>query len=229
MPFINWHALELNSLKVLRSKGYFPCSWFDHNATLKWARDHCERSGLADKEFNLGEVVQVPKFLKPEGGGPMYFFARGESRNEWHPFHMISNLRDEDLQLVIPGPERRAAAVVRVQCVTTQDYDHNRHHAQAKGHAAWHLDSSRCMKTWAFVITRNDPAGTQCWLQPSRGQDKMQYGEFDDASITPTFVPPKAGPGKADLKGHFEHFKLARSQQTLRFENKKNQQTAFAA
>ena len=59
--FNDWLELKHNAFEVLRSDVHVPCSWRDHNAALKWTRDRCEQSGLVDKEFNLGEVVQVPK------------------------------------------------------------------------------------------------------------------------------------------------------------------------
>ena len=85
------------------------------------------------------------------------------------------------------------------------------------------------MNKWEFVITRNDPAGTQCWLQPSWGDNKVLYGEFVGVSISPALVPPKAGPGMSDCKSHFKPYKLASGQKTLRFKKKQNQQTAVAA
>ena len=85
------------------------------------------------------------------------------------------------------------------------------------------------MNKWEFVITRNDPTGRQCWLQPHWGNNRVEYGEFGGASITPAFVPPKAGPGMSDFKGHFKQYKVARNQKTLLSDKKKYQQTAVAA
>ena len=47
---------------------------------------------------------QIPPTFKPEGGGPNYDFDTDGQWNSWNCTWMLSNLRDEDIQLVVEGP-----------------------------------------------------------------------------------------------------------------------------
>ena len=175
--------------------------------------------------FDFCEVFKVPLLEKPEGGGQKYWFAFGDMRNHWHPSYIIGNLRDEDMRLVIQGPQSRATnVVVGVECAMTDDYDHQRHSAQKLSKMIWHTDG-RSMNKWRFIITRNDD--TKCWLEPAWSDNKVRYGEFVTEGQSP-LAPPQTGPGGSDFRGQYKQYKQARTDKVLQFAKFKNVPAATA-
>ena len=207
-----------------------PCHFSDHNVALKYARDWEEHIQQGCKEYSLDLAEKIPLMFKPQGGGPNYEFRRDGQHFPWHFSLMLSNLRDEDIRLVVNGPEGTGGGIVKCSCEITQPYDHKREHAELRGSASWKPQSNE-HSIWDFVLVRSD--NSSCWLHPNWANNSVEYGEIAIQNMQ-VIQPPSTGRGGAGPK-FFKYFKCARVDQPMKFDRNKNEvkkrdsQTAVAA
>ena len=198
---------------------------------LKYARDRGELDGQSCKEYSSEMSEQIPPILKPEGGGPNYEFRSDGQLNPWHYTWMLSNLRDDDMRLVVDGPDGRGGGIVKCSCESTGHYDHKREHAEQRGSASWKPQSDE-HSIWDFVLVRAD--NSSCWLHPNWGDNNVAYGEITAVQQT-VIQPPSSGRGDSGLK-FYKYYKEVRVDRQLKFNKNKNEvkwkrdaQTAVAA
>ena len=104
------------TLDALMAQRQVPNHFSDHNAVLKYVRDHQEHEGQGTKELSLEwdhqGIEMIPVVLKPPGGGPDYSYSDTESF-QWCAKWMLCNLNDKDLAQVVSGPQGRGRGIVK--------------------------------------------------------------------------------------------------------------------
>ena len=214
-------CLTLDALLSLSNAGSLPCHFSDHSAALKHARDSGELVGAFGKEYSFWHTSErIPTILKPEGGGPSYFFSTTHSV-EWNVSLLLANLRDDHLRLVVNGPEDNSGGIVKCSCsAMEQNYDHKREHAERRKKASWKPQSTEHL-IWDFIFERADK--TSCWLHPNWGDNNVAYGENPVAGTAVAAIqPPSTGRGGSGWK-FFKFYKDARVTAVLKLDRDKNQ------
>ena len=219
------------TLDALMAQRQVPNHFSDHNAVLKYVRDHQEHEGQGTKELSLEWDHQgieiIPVVLKPPGGGPDYSYSDTESV-QWCAKWMLCNLNDKDLAQVVSGPQGRGRGIVKAVLSKVDNassdgghYDHKREHAERHGKATWKYLSKpeSDHDIWDFVITRDD--FTSFWLHPNWSSNVVDYGEVRAAVVK--LQPPPSGRGGSGRGQVYKHFKEARKDCQLKFDKAKNE------
>jgi hypothetical protein len=210
-PNTEWDVPYFSSFP--RASRRVTARWF-HNDVLKSTRDRAE--GMFpnrheyhsivlpnDKPFMYGEVThfRAPQneknytvdfdILTPYNWREMLSAIDNRQENRGRAgFH-----RQTDLERVVNGPLGQASSITEMRI----EYDRNSydHHRQVR-HLTEHM-----MKTWNFVVKRND--GTFCRLHPDFKKNIIYYAE--GRGLPTQTQPPAKGKGKSDGSGTYTKFK----------------------
>ena len=126
----------------------------DHAGALKVFQAWKEREGENTYDLHWSDYEDIPTIIRWRKGGQDYDFHPTE-RIVWHWSDMLANLRDDDLQAFVQGPQwrhvqRQNPGIVSCVCTSEGDnYDHRRDRAQRDGVASWKSQTDQ-NKLWEF-------------------------------------------------------------------------------
>ena len=184
------------------------CHWSDHNAALKYSRDHKEYECGGTKEFALEGIEIIPVV---QVCGRDALLVCDTHYICWCVKWMLCNLGDEDLQKVVSGPNDRGRGIVKAVRSKVDNASDAREHARKREPNSDH-------DIWDFVITRDD--GTAFWLHPNWSNNEVYHGEVQHPYIQ--LQPPASGRGGSMRGQVYKHFKNATTTCLLRFDEGKN-------
>ena len=189
--------------------GFSECDRSNYNVALKYFRDIAQNKFEGRNMLLPTSPIAIPQLTRPGKGAQ--FAIDHESTP--HAFvwvemiaHLSKTLRDDqtqtDMALVVgAGIE---------SCVFKKDplmYDHKIYQILSEEKKAEMKANGTVAPTWDFVFRRLD--GSECALHPEYKRNAIAYREVrgpgGEPSRTTAPRPPKAGPGKTDGPGTFQH------------------------
>ena len=190
---------------------HFTGKYPQHNAALKFfveqLEDPADPQNSTGRRFDPESPAQIAAIV-PHVSGPEWEFDRTKEI-PWDWKEMVAQLRDQDLRLVVQGPEGRSRGLVGCDVwPRPNSYDHLRQRV---------LGSPHKLPCWDFVLHRDD--GTGIRLHPRRTANKVET--FEVAGHPEPVQTPWNGLGRSDGPGTVRWYKTIDRGTPVRFDGAK--------
>ena len=90
---------QVFDLEYFRHLKEFTCGWKQHNATMKWFREECEKNGTKQMTFSNTEATLVPEMVHAKG--TEYWWDNEKPKRLWRWQEMVAQLDDASMEKVM--------------------------------------------------------------------------------------------------------------------------------